>query len=128
MIYHYTILTKFQRFWPDLDQDVLFGSGLCECLRHLSQRWWAIVGGSVGLHTINERITQIEPLLEQAQAPGLAVSIDSISHHKHNRVVHVFQKLVLEAESVKLPIRVSCIQHTIRDRCRAVKDRTAAQI
>jgi len=62
----FTILEKHQRFWLDLDQDVLFGSGLCQSLRHLSQRWSAIVGGSVGLRTINERINQIEPLLKQA--------------------------------------------------------------
>lgn len=66
VICHFTILEKYQRFWLDLDQDVLFGSGLCESLRHLSQRWSAIVGGSVGLRTINERINQIAPLLEQA--------------------------------------------------------------
>lgn len=66
VICHFTILEKFQRFWLDLDQDVLFGSGLCESLRHVSQRWSAVVGGSVGLRTINERINQIAPLLEQA--------------------------------------------------------------
>jgi putative transposase len=66
VICSFTILEKYQRFWLDLDQDVLFGSGLCESLRHLSQRWSAVVGGSVGLRTINERINQIEPLLGQA--------------------------------------------------------------
>jgi hypothetical protein len=48
----FTILEKYQRFWLDLDQDVLFGSGLCQSLRHLSQRWSAVVGGSVGLRTL----------------------------------------------------------------------------
>jgi hypothetical protein len=66
VVCHFTILEKFQRFWLDLDQDVLFGSGLCQSLRHLSQHWSAIVGGSVGLRTINERINQIAPLLKQA--------------------------------------------------------------
>ena len=70
VVCHFTILEKYQRFWLDLDQDVLFGSGLCESLRHLSQRWSAVVGGSVGLRTINERINQIEPLLKHAhQSP-----------------------------------------------------------
>jgi putative transposase len=66
VICHFTILEKYQRFWLDLDQDVLFGSGLCESLRQLSQRWSAQVGGSVGLRTINARINQIAPLLSQA--------------------------------------------------------------
>jgi Transposase, Mutator family len=63
----FTILEKFQRFWLDLDQDVLFSSGLCQSLREISQRWSAIVGGSVGLRTLHERINQIAPLLAQAQ-------------------------------------------------------------
>jgi putative transposase len=62
----FTILEKFQRFWMDLDQDVLFSSGLCQSLREISQRWSATVGGSVGLRTINERINQLEPLVVQA--------------------------------------------------------------
>ena len=48
----FTILEKFQRFWLDLDQDVLFSSGLCQSLREISQRWSATVGGSVGLRTL----------------------------------------------------------------------------
>src|SRR6266436_6841568 len=72
VICHFTILEKHQRFWLDLDQDVLFGSGLCESLRHLSQRWSAIVGGSVGLRTINERINQIEPLLKGAHQDAIS--------------------------------------------------------
>ena len=31
----FTILEKFQRFWLDLDQDVLFSSGLCQSLREI---------------------------------------------------------------------------------------------
>ena len=58
-----TILEKYRRFWLDMDQQVLFGSGLCQSLRHLSQQWSAVLGSSVGLRTINERINQIEPLL-----------------------------------------------------------------
>src|SRR5258708_19146717 len=63
----FTILEKFQRFWLDLDQDVLFSSGLCQSLREISQRWSATVGGSVGLRTLNERINQITPLVAQAK-------------------------------------------------------------
>src|SRR6266571_3384548 len=48
----YSILEKYQRFWLDLDQRVLFGSGLCQSLRHLSQEWSAVLGSSVGLRTI----------------------------------------------------------------------------
>lgn len=63
----YAILDKYQRFWMDVDQRMLFGSGLCQSLRHLSQQWSATLESSVGLRTINERINQIEPLLEQAR-------------------------------------------------------------
>jgi hypothetical protein len=62
----FSILEKDQRFWLDLNQDVLFSSGLCQSLREISQQWSAMVGGSVGLRTMNERIKQIEPLLLQA--------------------------------------------------------------
>jgi len=62
----YTILEKYRRFWLDMDQQVLFGSGLCQSLRQLSQQWSAVLGSSVGLRTINERINQIEPLLKLA--------------------------------------------------------------
>ena len=71
VICSFTILEKFQRFWLDLDQDVLFSSGLCQSLREISERWSATVGGSVGLRTINERINQIEPLLLQAHREPL---------------------------------------------------------
>src|SRR5437763_13618397 len=66
VVAYWTIVEKFKRFWLDLDQDVLFGSGLCQSLRDLSERWSATLGSSVGLRTIKERINQIEPLLEQA--------------------------------------------------------------
>jgi hypothetical protein len=62
----YTILEKHRRFWLDVDQQVLFGSGWCQSLRQLSQQWSAKLTSSVGLRTINERINQIEPLLQQA--------------------------------------------------------------
>ncbi len=63
---HFTILEKYERFWLDLDQDVVLGSGLCESLRHLGERWSEAVGSSIGLRTLNERINQIAPLLAQA--------------------------------------------------------------
>jgi putative transposase len=67
VICSFTILEKFQRFWLDLDQDVLFSSGMCQSLRAIGERWSALVGGSVGLRTLNERINQIEPLVLQAR-------------------------------------------------------------
>ena len=66
VVCNYTILEKYRRFWLDLDQQVLFGTGLYQSLRHLSQQWSAVLESSVGLRTINERINQIEPLLQQA--------------------------------------------------------------
>jgi len=68
VVCHYTILEKYRRFWLDLDQQVLFGTGLCQSLRQMSQQWSGVLGSSVGLRTINERINQIEPLLRQARS------------------------------------------------------------
>jgi hypothetical protein len=68
VVCRYAILEKYQRFWVDVDQRVLFGSGLCQSLRHLSQEWSATLESSVGLRTINERINQIEPPLGQARS------------------------------------------------------------
>jgi putative transposase len=64
----FAILEKYQRFWVGVDQRLLFGSGLCQSLRHLRQEWSATLESSVGLRTLNERINQIEPLLEQARS------------------------------------------------------------
>src|SRR5207245_5895265 len=66
VICSFAILEKYQRFWLDLDQDVLFSSGLCQSLREISHGFRATLEGSVGLRTINERINQIEPLVAQA--------------------------------------------------------------
>src|SRR6266487_1673584 len=66
VICHFTVLEKYERFWLDLDQDVVLGSGLGESLRHLRERWGEAVGSSIGLRTLNERINQIAPVLEQA--------------------------------------------------------------
>ena len=65
VICQFSILEKYQRFWLDLDQDVLFSSGLGQSLRAISQEWSAKLEGSVGLRTLNERINQIEPLVRQ---------------------------------------------------------------
>ena len=46
---------------------MLFGSGLCQRLRDLSQQWSATLESQVGLRPINERIHQIEPLVQQAR-------------------------------------------------------------
>src|SRR5207244_11974593 len=92
----YTILEKYRRFWLDLDQQVLFGSGLCQSLRHLNQQWSALLGSSVGLRTINERINQIEPLLRQARSEPISdvpavVQFDGI-----------WPSVQMQAENVKL--------------------------
>jgi hypothetical protein len=68
----FAILEKYKRYWIDLDQNVLFGSGFCESLRHLQERWSATVEGSVGLRTLNERINQIEPLAQQAHTKPIS--------------------------------------------------------
>lgn len=68
----YTILQKYRRFWLDLDQQVLFGTGLCQSLRQLSPQWSAQLESSVSLRTVNERINQIEPLLEQARSEPIS--------------------------------------------------------
>jgi Transposase, Mutator family len=67
----YAILEKYRRFWLDVAQQVLFGSGLCQSLRQLSQQWSATLESSLGLRTLNERINQIEPLLEQAHRDSI---------------------------------------------------------
>jgi putative transposase len=66
VVSHFAILEKYHRFWMDLDQDVLFGSGCCQSLRQMQERWSASVEGSVGLRTLNERLNQIEPLARAA--------------------------------------------------------------
>ncbi|MEO6893085.1 MAG: transposase [Ktedonobacteraceae bacterium] len=64
--HHIAIVEKYHRYWMDLDQNVLFGSGFGESLRHVQERWSATVQGSVGLRTLNNRINQIEPLARSA--------------------------------------------------------------
>jgi hypothetical protein len=66
VVCHFALFDKYERFWFDLDQDVLLGSGLCESLRHLAERWSETLGSSVGLQTLNKRLNQILALVEQA--------------------------------------------------------------
>ena len=87
---HFTILEKYERFWLDLDQDVVLGSGLCESLRHLSERWGEAVGSSIGLRTLNERINQLAPLL---------------SHAHHTRFTQV--PAVIQFDGIWLRLQVS---------------------
>jgi putative transposase len=68
VVAHWTILEKYTRFWLDFEQQALFGTGLCQSLRHLRDEWNAILGGSVGLRTINERINEIEALIAHGQS------------------------------------------------------------
>jgi putative transposase len=66
VVAHFAVLDKYQRFWLDAPQRAIFGSGLCQSLRQLSQQWAATLGSTVGLRTINERINQLEALLSEA--------------------------------------------------------------
>lgn len=66
VVSHFALLEKGQRFWMDLDQQVLFGSGFAQSLRQMQEWWSASVEGSVGLRTLNARINQIEPLAAAA--------------------------------------------------------------
>jgi hypothetical protein len=73
-ICQFHLLEKFRRFWIDLEEDALFSSGLGQSLRSIVERWSAQAESHVGLRTLNERINQIEPLIEkmreQAIVPG----------------------------------------------------------
>ena len=44
VICSFAILDKYERFWYDLDQQVLFGSGLCQSLRDLSKALERLLG------------------------------------------------------------------------------------
>lgn len=67
----FSILEKFQRFWIDLEQDALFCSGLGQSLRTITQRWSAQTESNVGLRALNERINQVEPLVEQMREQAI---------------------------------------------------------
>jgi len=70
----FSLLEKYKRFWLDLDQDVLFSSGVGQSLRVISERWSEQIEGNVGLRTINERINQIEPLIQKMQETSFPTS------------------------------------------------------
>jgi putative transposase len=72
VVSHFAILEKYQRFWMDLDQEVLFRSGLGSSLRQLQDHWSATVQGSMGLRTLNERINQVERLASEMHTVPLA--------------------------------------------------------
>jgi hypothetical protein len=65
VICEYAILEKYKKYWMDLAQDAIWSSGCSQSLRDICDRWSATVGHCVGLRTINERINQIEPLVQQ---------------------------------------------------------------
>lgn len=77
VVVQWAVLEKFKRFWLDLDQKVLFGSGLCQSLRRLSAEWSSLIGGSVGLRTLSERINAVESLIEVERKGSLA-SVPSV--------------------------------------------------
>ncbi|HWZ20648.1 MAG TPA: hypothetical protein VNW73_17770 [Ktedonobacteraceae bacterium] len=57
-------LDTYQRFWLDAPQRAIFGSGLSRSLRQREHRTGQpALRASVGLRTINERITQLEARL-----------------------------------------------------------------
>lgn len=89
------MMEKHQRVWMELDRDVLFGHGFHEHVRQLQERWSAMGEGRVGLRTLHERITQVEPLVTSAhqepiidgppiiQRDGIRVRI--ISHQEQSK-------------------------------------------
>lgn len=72
VVAHFAILEKYQRFWLDAPHRAIFGSGLCQSLRQLSQQWAATLGSAVGLRTINERINQLEARLQEAHSDPIS--------------------------------------------------------
>jgi transposase-like protein len=107
VICEYAILEKYKRFWMDLSQDALWGSGCSQSLRDICDRWSATVGHPVGLRTVNERINQLEPLVHQfhqtpfeqvpqvMQLDGIWITItqqgDVIVYDRRNRARNIRQ-------------------------------------
>lgn len=94
VIGHDTILETSGRLWLDLDQQVLCGSDLCQRLRQMSQQWSAVRACSVGVRAITDRITQIEPLLQQAHGEPIVdvpavVQVDGmwLREHTHTETI-----------------------------------------
>ncbi|HEY1348355.1 MAG TPA: hypothetical protein VGF67_01860 [Ktedonobacteraceae bacterium] len=71
VICHFAILEKSHRFGMDRDQAVLFASGCGQSLRHVQEQWSATVEANVGLRMLNERINQIEPVVQAAHRAPL---------------------------------------------------------
>ncbi len=73
----FSVRDKFQRFGIDREQDALFCRGLGQSLRTMTQRWSAQAESNVGLRALNERMNQVELLInqmrEQAIVPSPAV-------------------------------------------------------
>lgn len=65
VICDFAILDKNKRFWFDLHQDALWSSGCGQSLREICEHWAAILGDTVGLRTVNERINQMEELAQK---------------------------------------------------------------
>jgi transposase-like protein len=78
VVCHFAVFEKNQRFWLDLDQDALLSTGLCQSLREITERWGDMLGGSVSLRTVNERINQIEVLAQKAHEPILKKAPDVV--------------------------------------------------
>jgi len=68
---YWTILEKYQHFWLDLDHKALFGSGFQHSLRQMAQEWSVMLGSSVGLRSIEERINRLEPLVLKSHQAAL---------------------------------------------------------
>jgi putative transposase len=100
----YAIFEKYKRFWMDLSQDAFWRSGCSQSLRDICDRWSATVGHPVGLRTVNERINQLELLVQQfhnepfkhipevIQLDGIWVTIteqgEVILHDRRDRARH----------------------------------------
>ena len=99
VICNYAILEKYRRFWLDLDQDVLWSTSCCQSVREIAERWSAILGGSVGLRTINERINQIEPFVEKSHKEKIE-DVPEVIHFDG-----IWMTLVEQDETIKIDKR-----------------------
>jgi hypothetical protein len=95
VICEYALLEKDQRFWLDLDQDVLWSTSCGQSVREVAERWSALLGGSVGLRTITERINQIELLAQQAHTQPIE-EVPEVIHFDG-----IWMTLVEQGESIK---------------------------
>jgi len=56
------------------EQDALFSSGLGQSLRSIVQRWSAQTESNVGLRALNERMNQIEPLVQKMRERNFSLA------------------------------------------------------